>query len=994
LHLDGIALQHRCDVPRYCWVEDMEDQQPNLFRADGSLDETCFAPDAQQTLRRCTEWLSELDRSVYLPIDLMVVLLDRGSESLHRAISRATRGVDRVEDLRDQLRTLARRVERERHDTPALWQAQFSLGFTGLLQDAARWAHDCGRKAISEADLERVVRWRAELQESASIRWAIRQLASPETAVLFDSEGSLRTDVFDPDALAALRRAARISARAGMPFLGTPHLIAAFCTSRGCLFSAAEQSGVDPRRLHDQLLRIVGTRTPPLSDFSLSRRTLTPRLARMLTAAQELAERNGTRVREFEILEAFLDDGGSSLDLVRATGVLTALQQQLREVQAQRQAELDPTAIDLSRADEPAPLSATPVLDQIGRDLSADAKAGLLNPVLGREVELQRTINVLLRGEQRNPLLTGEAGVGKTAIAVALALRIHEGTVPRRLQGMRVVEINGASLVGGTSYRGELEARIRSLLAEAENNVILFMDEAHAVFAPRTNSGQPAEVPNHFKSALASGKIAVVAATTDAEFHRWIEQDPALRRRFERIEIPELSAQVTRTILNGLVDSYQRDYEACITEEAVQAAVDYSVQFMPDQSLPDKAKKLLMDSTIAVVSDLARVTTADTAEENSRKIAAPIPIPVVKAADVAKQVALKTGIPLHRITSNWVGGLTGLDTRLAQHVPGQEAAATLVASRLVAGRLSSAGRKRPQAVFVFVGPPGSGRTRLAQGLARELYGSDKALLRLHMADFSESHSVSRLIGSPPGYVGYQDEDALVSPLRRRPSSVVLMLDFDLAHPNVQERLIRVFDEGELVDTRGMKADASHAIFVLTIAADLAGPRAGIGFGSSQSLASPDARDGLRRLRPELFDRLKGYTWEYIPFAGPDDGSLVRVLLLEKIQTLQKSLVNDYGMELRIATEMKDELIRQAGALRDIRDLERLFQQLVIEPVSAKLLRGVHGAVIVLTYGEGVMEPDLSVLESVNPSLASLQVVPERRSETGDFTVAEPVRDIP
>ena len=970
----------------------MEDQQPNLFRADGSLDETRFAADAQQTLRRCTEWLSELDRSVYLPIDLMVVLLDRGNESLHRALSLATRGVDCADDLRDKLQTLARRVEREQHDKPALHQSQFSLGFTGLLQDAARWAHECGRRAITEADLERVVRWRAELQESASIRWAIRQLATPGPAALFDSEDGLRADIFDPNAWAALRRAGRISASAGMPFLGTPHLIAAFCTSRGCLFSASEQSGVEPQRLHDQLLRIVGTRTPPLSDFSLSRRTLTPRLARMLSAAQELAERSGTRVREFEILEVFLDDGGSSLDLIRATGVLPALQQQLRDVQARRRAEPGPSAIDLGRADEPATPSTTPVLDQIGRDLSADAKAGLLKPVLGREVELQRTINVLLRGEQRNPLLTGEAGVGKTAIAAALALRIHEGTVPRRLQGMRVVEINGASLVGGTSYRGELEARIRSLLAEAENNVILFMDEAHAVFAPRTNSGQPAEVPNHFKSALASGKIAVVAATTDAEFHRWIEQDPALRRRFERIEIPELSAQVTRTILNSLVDTYQRDYEACITEEAVQAAVDYSVQFMPDQSLPDKAKKLLMDSTIAVISDLARVIPADTAAETPRKMAAPLAIPVVKASDVARQVAQKTGIPLHRITSNWVDGLTGLDTRLAQHVPGQQAAATLVANRLVAARLNSAGRKRPQAVFVFVGPPGSGRTRLAQALARELYGSEKALLRLHMADFSESHSVSRLIGSPPGYVGYQDEDALVSPLRRRPSSVVLMLDFDLAHPNVQERLIRVFDEGEMVDTRGLRADASHAIFVLTIAADLASPQSGIGFGASHSPASPEGRDQLRRLRPELFERLKGYTWECIPFAGPDDGSLMNLLLLERIQTLQKSLVNEYRVELRIAAEMQDELMQQANALRDIRDLERLFQQRVVEPVSAKLLRGFHGAVIELTYGEGAIEPDLSILESLNPSSSSLHVVPGRRADTGEFAVAEPVRN--
>jgi ATP-dependent Clp protease ATP-binding subunit ClpC len=917
----------------------MTDSYPSLYRPDGTLDPLRLAPDAQEVLDRCSRWLEELDRSVYLPIDLMVVLLERNNPALHRALSLATRGVDRVEDLEEQLRILARRVERERGEVPRLHSGQFSLGFSGLLQDAWNWACESGRPTLAEADLERVLRWRAELQESASVRWAIRQLASPVASALFDHDGTLRADAFDADAWTALKRSVRISARAGMPFLGTPHLIAAFCLHRGLLVQAAELANVEPRRLHDELLRIVGTRTPALPEFGLARRTLTPRLARMLGAALDSADRYSVRIREADLLEVFLDDGGSSLDLIKANGMVTPLQQLLRDArQTRRAGDGDGMAADANAVDEaqPAP-SATPVLDQIGRDLSAEARNGTLPEVLGRDAELQRIINVLMRSEQRNPLLTGEAGVGKTALAVALARRIHDGTVPRRLQGMRVVEINGASLVGGTSYRGELEARIRSMLAEAERDVILFMDEAHAVFAPRTNSGQPAEVPNHFKSALASGRIAVVAATTDSEYHRWIEQDPALRRRFERIEVPELAAPITASILRSLAPSYEADYDVVIDPDAVQAAVDLSVRFMPEQSLPDKAKKVLMDA--AIQASCEQALEKGPVQRNSGDV------PVVRTVnrfDVARQVATKTGVPLHRVTSSFVDGLSELDARLARYTPGQTDAAREVARCLVAGRLGSVGRKRPQGVFVFAGPPGSGRSALARGLAVELFGSERALIRLAMSDFAESHSMSRLVGSPPGYVGYQDEDALVSPLRRRPSSVVLMTDFDLAHPRVQERVVRLFEEGEIADTRGLRADASHAIFVLTVATDLQ-ERAGIGFGGSAQAAS--SRNALKGLRPELHDCLKGYAFDFIPFRGPSDGSLGRVLMGERLRSFQRDAESEFGVRLVVPAAFEQQLLTRAHALTDIRDIERLFHECVVQPVSLAMLAGRRGRIV-------------------------------------------------
>jgi ATP-dependent Clp protease ATP-binding subunit ClpC len=967
----------------------------SLFEHDGSLNRTRLAPDAMAVLDRCTTWLEQLDRAVYLPIDLMVVLLERGNRSLHRTLSYATRGVENVADLEDKLRTLARRVEREPQPGVRLHRDHFSLGFLGLLQDAWAWAVESERRQLTESDLERVVRWRAELQESASVRWAIRQLSAPTPDQLFHPDERLRAEAFDTGAWTLLRRAANSAARAGLPFLGTPHIVAAAISEGSDLELACRHAGIDSRKVREELLRIVGGKGQSVSEFTLSRRTLTPRLARMLNEAMQGASRRNQVITERDLLAAFIADGGSSLDVLKTLGVLGPLQDRMALPAPHPGAGavpdpqyvpsmFGPPASGESPPREPAaPASSSPTLDQIGRNLSADAAAGTLPTVLGRDLEIQRVINVLLRSEQRNPLLTGEAGVGKTALAVALAQRIHDGTVPRRLVGMRVVEINGASLVGGTSYRGELEARIRSLLAEAEDNVILFIDEAHAVFAPRTNSGQPAEVPNHFKSALASGRIAVVAATTEAEYHRWIEQDPALRRRFERIEVPELSADVTRTILHQLVGGYEDDYEVTIHSDAVDAAVDLSMRFMPEQSLPDKAKKLLMDAAISVASRFATYLPDSARQAGEPGIVPPAadaltppPMldcglvhlhtstdgnpaicvePVVTRLDVATQIAAKTGIPLHRITSSFLDGLAGLEQRLTRVVPGQEPAARELARRLIAGRLAGAGRARPQGVFLFAGPSGAGKSRLASALAVELFGSDRNLIRLNMGDFQEPISLSRLIGSPPGYVGYQDEDALVTPLRRRPSSIVLLRDFELAHPRVQDRLIRLFEEGGITDTRGLRADASHAIFVLTVTCDMSAQRGSIGFGSQRAATEFTLGD----LNSDLADRLRGHSVEIIPFRGAADPELAEAMLHERLEAFAGSLSGDFGVQLIVPDSVMNLMRQRCNRVRDLREIERIFHSMIIEPVSNILLHGTSNTTVTVPEPASAAAPVLA-----------------------------------
>lgn len=900
-----------------------------LFNDDGFLNRRRLGPDAISVLEECTAWLHEVSRSVYLPIDLMVVLLDRGHDGLRRTIATSARGLGDDPSIVAQLKQLARRVERESEGPARLHLDQFSLGFAGLLHDALAWARESGRDRVSEPDLVRVLRWRAELQESASVRWAIRQLSQPGGEMLFEPDGELRRASFASDVWERIQEAMRLSCRTGLSFLGTPQMMAALCTSRGLLVRACEDAGVSPRKLHDDLLAIVGERSPVQRDFPLNRQTITPRLVRMLVAAARAAERESQAIGEVHLLHAFLEDGGSSLEVVRAQGLVGPIQRHVDMVLADAGS---PARVSIFDGHGVNAGAATPTLDLLGRDLTADARAGRLPEVLGREEELQRVINVLMRSEQRNPLLTGKAGVGKTALAVALARRIAEGGVPESLARMRVVEINGASLVGGTSYRGELEARIKGLLDECEGDVILFIDEAHAVFAPRSSAGQPAEVPNHFKAALASGQIAVVAATTEMEYRRWIEEDPALRRRFERIEVPELSPEFTRTILASLAPKYEEAYGVPVTPEAVDASVELSDRFMPEQALPDKAKKLLMDATIAVAAEKAKAKREADGSDGGTPSKR-----VVSRIDVARQIALKTGAPLDRVVAGSIRWWVGLEDRLRGYVVGQDAAVARVARNLVAARLSSVGQRRPQGVFIFAGPPGVGKRELAQGLAAEIYGSQRAVVRLEMGDFAEAHSISRLIGTPPGYVGYQDEDALVTPLRRQPSCVVLLENFDLAHPRVQERIARLFSDGEIADTRGMSADATHAIFVLTMDADVHDV-GGIGFSRQRGQAA----DELKSVDAGLAERLKGHGVEFVPFDGlSSPGSeLGRMLFLQRLRDFRESLRAEYGLSLDLPEPRKAQLLDRVAHLNDARDIERLFRDAVIEPVCTMLLEGV------------------------------------------------------
>lgn len=928
--------------------------EESVFESDGSLREEAFAPSGRAVIRAIRAWLREVQRGMYLPLDLLVVLLDRGHRDLADLVDE---GAGDDHDARDALRRVKRLAHEIKNDStfdeetpPAPNRDVFSQGLVRIFQEAADRASDREASKIEEEDLLAPVIWRAEAVESASIRWAIRRLGESEAEELFDEKGLLERETFHDSAWRVLQGAMKLAASRGTPFLGTPHLLAMLCSVKeSIIWRSAKKRGLEPSRLRKELLRLIGGDSDELPEFKVGRKTLTPRMIRILSYAN--SEACDGVVKEPQLVEAFLEDGGSSLELLQALGLESEIRQALGEPKVLEESPAVDAAIQFAEGTE-----STPTLDLLGRDLTHEALEGELPEIVGRKQELQRMMNVLLRKEQRNPLLTGEAGVGKTALASALAERIASGKVPSQLQGCRLVEINGASLIGGTSYRGDLESRIESLLEEASRRVILFIDEAHAVFAPRSGSQTPAEVPNHFKRALASGELAVVAATTESEYRRWIERDPALKRRFERIEIREPEREIVRHILETLVPELERDYAVEVEASALRAAIDMSVRYIPEEWLPDKAKKLLMDACISASRKADSETVASGSGEASgdeAKSTSSTDRPPVSERHVAEQVHLKTSIPTEQILTGerrWWEGLTG---ELKSQVVGQPTAAEQVAHTLVEARLRNADRKRPMAVLAFAGPAGVGKARMAEALAEVVFNDPRAVHRLDMSDYQEAHSLSRLIGSPPGYVGYDDDDILVTPLRRRPSSVVILEDFDRAHPRIQQRMLRMMHEGEISDTRGQRADVSNAIFVLTMTVDASVGGSGIGFGERADGGADDV-DASELLDGDMRERLANNVDGVIPFVdlSSEISEPARELLMDRVDRFVTSISDEYHLDVVVSSRLRKALAERASEVSSLDDADELVTEWLYEPMTRALIDGNINGRVRLRWNDG------------------------------------------
>jgi len=597
----------------------------------------------------------------------------------------------------------------------------------------------------------------------------------------------------------------------------------------------------------------------------------------------------------------------------------------------------------------------TKLLEQFSEDLLQ--KASTMDPVIGRDREIDAVIGILSRKNKNNPALIGEPGVGKTAIAEGLAQRMAAGNVPPALKEKRLVSLNMANLVAGTKYRGEFEERLRDVLSEIRRcgDVILFVDEMHTIVGAGAAEGA-IDAANIFKPALGRGELQMLGATTLGEYRKYIEKDPALERRFRPVLVEEPDRDATMAILRGLKPGLERHHRMRITEEALCEAVRLSVRYLPDLYLPDKAIDLLDEGAAhARMEELSGNRSGSRREleqelqeavrESRFEKAAQLRDQMnrlsvrpdnrrpksVTGADVAWAVSARTRIPVGRLTADERHRLLHLEQLLSADVIGQPEAVKAVAETMRRGLSGIRDEHRPVACMLFAGPTGVGKTELCRVLAQELYGSRESMIRLDMSEYMEKQSVSRLIGAPPGYVGYEEGGKLTEAVRRRPYCLVLLDEVEKAHPDVTGILLQIMEEGELTDSTGRKVSFKNAVVVLT--SNIGGQLKGDGLGFQPAGRQEKTEGALREyFTPELLGRLD----RVIHFAPLDEAAVGGIL--EKYLRQLCERCQNAGFQLQLPQELSGMLARQMPQQGGARRLRRLVQEKVEGPLSVYLLR--------------------------------------------------------
>jgi ATP-dependent Clp protease ATP-binding subunit ClpC len=634
--------------------------------------------------------------------------------------------------------------------------------------------------------------------------------------------------------------------------------------------------------------------------------------------------------------------------------------------------------------------SATPTLDEFGRDLTALAREGRIDPVIGRDDEIDQTVEVLSRRTKNNPVLIGEAGVGKTAIVEGIAQRVVDDDVPQILAGSRVVQLELSGVVAGTRYRGDFEERVKRIVDEIRGHgseLIVFIDELHTIVGAGAGSEGGMDAGNMLKPALARGELHVIGATTLDEYRKDIERDAALARRFQPILVTEPTVDDAIGILRGLRDRYEAHHQVRYSDEALVAAVELSDRYITGRFLPDKAIDLIdqagarvrlrtgtpgtelrnlerradelqRDKDQAVASEQYERASQlrdeigeirqqiERAERRSRPAAEQAEVPEVGAADIAQVVSRATGIPVHQLTEEEKDRLLRLEQHLHGRVVGQDEAVVAVAEAVRRSRAGLGDPQRPVGSFLFLGPTGVGKTELARALAEALFGEDSRMIRLDMSEFSERHTVSRLVGAPPGYVGYEEAGQLTEAVRRRPYSVVLLDEIEKAHPDVFNILLQILDDGRLTDGQGRTVDFKNTVLIMTsnLGSDLitrrgsalgfAGPAASSASGQQDALADQLMRRLRESFRPEFLNRID----EIIVFRQLDRAELRQVTELLLEETRRRLHAQDVLVEFAPAAV---DWIAEHGYQPEFgaRPMRRTIQREVDNQLSRMLLDG-------------------------------------------------------
>ena len=721
---------------------------------------------------------------------------------------------------------------------------------------------------------------------------------------------------------------------------------------------ALTAGNVKPAKLRRALRGRLGKQGEP-SPRPLHRH---PDLRAAFVAGRHLAEIAGSSIKPVHVLFSLLQTPDPVFDecLASIGGDRKALADALETcVLADGFADdkcrvLDPVGKSAREAKPAAKPKKRSALAQFGRDLNRLAKDGKLAPVIGRKPEMLKIAQTLLQSRKCNVILVGEAGVGKTGIVEGLAQRIAQGKVPEELKATRIIELSMSLLVAGTKYRGEFEERMQAVIKEAstDSNIVLFLDEIHTLIGAG-KAGGSMDAANILKPALARGEIRVIGATTITEYRLHIEKDAALERRFQKVDVEEPTPGEALEILRGIRTRMEEHHGIKITDEAISAAVEWSVRYLPDFRLPDKAIDLL-DTACAQ----ARFLTFSGKGSIAAGTAAPHV--GVDREQIAAVVASRCKIPVGTLTEDEGQRLRSMEEVLGRRVKGQEAAIKTVSEAVRLARTGLGNPNRPVGSFLFVGPSGTGKTELAKALALFLFHNESSLIRFDMSEFMEEHSVSKLIGAPPGYKGCDEEGQLTGKVRTRPYSVVLFDEIEKAHPRVLDIFLQIFDEGTLTDANGRKCSFRNAVIILTSnlgSGELAAKKE-MGFGAKpESPAEIQARMDERiksaikkHLRPELVNRLSSIV-QFHQLAPADIREIV-----EKCLAALNARLADRQIVVSLSPEVVDLLVKEGFSPEyGARELERTIERLISKPLAEAILAGsIKSGPVVARLKEGTV----------------------------------------
>lgn len=829
-----------------------------------------------------------------------------------------------------------------------------------------------------------------------------------------------KLDRFTKRARRVLTLAQEEALRLNHNYIGTEHLLLGLVREEnGVAVKVLRELGVDPGQVIRAVERTVGRgeRAP------FGKPTLAPRTKRVIELAVDEARLMGHHYigTEHLLLGLVREGEGIAVNVLRGLGInLDRVRTQTARNILQNQAQ---------SKEQKKKESKTPLVDQLGRDLTAAAEEGRLDPVVGRHTEIERMIQILSRRTKNNPALIGEPGVGKTAIVEGLAQRIVEGNVPESLLNKRLLMLDVGSLVAGTMYRGQFEERLKKVIEEIiQSGAILFIDEVHMLVGAGA-AGSSVDAANILKPALSRGELQVIGATTLDEYRKYIESDAALERRFQPILVGEPSIEETVEILRGVKARYEDHHKLVITDEAIEAAASLAARYVPDRFMPDKAIDLIDEAgsrvrmykapqaanlreTFINLKKLQRAKEEaldtqrfdDAIDLRYREVELEAKLtelreswnqatnqPRVTADDIAEVVAMWTGVPVSRLRGEERERLLEMEKALHQRIVGQEEPIKAISRAVRRARAGLKDPKRPIGSYMFLGPTGIGKSLTAKTLAEFMFGSEEALVKIDMSEFMERHNVSRLVGAPPGYVGYDEGGQLTEIVRRRPYCVVLLDEIEKAHPEVFNMLLQILEDGYLTDAKGRRVDFRNTLILMTsnIGAKLIQGANKMGFvitrddevQREQEYESMKSRvmDALKKaFRPEFINRLDGI----MVFRSLTRDEIAQIVELE-LKPLRSQLAeHDLTLEL---TEAARYALAEAGFDPDYgaRPVRRAIQNRIQDPMSEYLLsnRFAPGDTIQIDYRDTVNEEGKEVKDYVFEVIASREETGEEDTET-------------